>query len=385
MESRDLAQNSTSIELDGFRLYLNPEDQGVSDTLAREHIWEALETQLVKDEIHEGDTVLDIGANIGYYTLLFSRIVGEKGRVFSFEPDPTNFALLERNVATNGCANVTLVQKAVSNKTGETLLYLSRANRGDHRIYRSIDEDREAIVIRATTLDAFFGGWRDKINFIKMDIQGAEGAALEGMTHLLEGNRHVKILTEFWPVGLTRFGTEPGQYLASLLLHGFNLYQIDYEERVERISIPSLLAKYTVEGSHYTSLFCTRMEWLRTRTYDTLGERLYRLECDIEGLIPRGHSFILVDEEASEASRQDNSRRRIPFLDRNGKYWGLPADDETAIRELERLRKSGATFMVFTRPSFWWLDYYTGLTHHLRSTYGCVLENERLAVFDLRT
>jgi hypothetical protein len=67
-----------------------------------------------------------------------------------------------------------------------------------------------------------------------------------------------------------------------------------------------------------------------------------------------------------------------------GQYGGPPPDDATAIRELERLRQSGASFMVFAWSAFWWLDYYAALRQQLRSAFRFVLENDRLVVFDLR-
>ena len=68
-----------------------------------------------------------------------------------------------------------------------------------------------------------------------------------------------------------------------------------------------------------------------------------------------------------------------------GQYWGAPPDDATAIKELERLQRSGASFMVFAWPAFWWFDHYPGLCEHLRSKFRCVLENERLVALDLRS
>jgi hypothetical protein len=76
-------------------------------------------------------------------------------------------------------------------------------------------------------------------------------------------------------------------------------------------------------------------------------------------------------------------RRAIPFLEHLGQYWGPPADDATALRELERLRQAGASHIVFASPSFWWLDHYVGLCNHLRSLNACLLENERLVVVRL--
>jgi polysaccharide pyruvyl transferase WcaK-like protein len=100
-------------------------------------------------------------------------------------------------------------------------------------------------------------------------------------------------------------------------------------------------------------------------------------------LVPPGCSFILVDE-TQWADEVFAERRPIPFLEKDGEYWGLPADDETAIRECERLRRAGASFIVFAPPTFWWLKHYIGLEHHLRSHYACVREDDQLVAFDLR-
>ena len=107
---------------------------------------------------------------------------------------------------------------------------------------------------------------------------------------------------------------------------------------------------------------------------------------EIVDLVPEGEAFILVDGDQWGTDDELGGRRRIPFLERDGQYWGPPSDDATAVRELERLRQeTGARFMVFGWPAFWWLEYYGGLREHLRSKFRCVLENERLVVFDLRS
>lgn len=111
---------------------------------------------------------------------------------------------------------------------------------------------------------------------------------------------------------------------------------------------------------------------------------LYTVSREIAELIPEGHTFILADENQWGGQEIVQGRHHIPFPERNGQYWGPPPDDETAIQELERLQQSGANFMVFGWPAFWWLDHYAGLHHHLRSMFRCILENERLVVFDLR-
>ena len=149
-----------------------------------------------------------------------------------------------------------LIQKAVSNKIGKTKLFISE-DAGDNRIYDSYD-NRKSIEIEMIRLDDFFKAYTGKINFIKIDTQGADEAVVQGMHHLLEMNKEVKILTEFWPFGLKSFGTDPEQYLRLLIDNGFKLYNVDEEKKLIRpINIHDLLQSYTFEKRNYTNLLCT--------------------------------------------------------------------------------------------------------------------------------
>jgi SAM-dependent methyltransferase len=121
------------------------------------------------------------------------------------------------------------------------------------------------------------------------------------------------------------------------------------------------------------------------RRYLELAESVQRhqqIVQDIADLVRPGDSFILVDGGELE-NMVAGGRRALPFLERDGQYWGNPPDDRTAIRELERLRRSGARFLVFAWPAFWWLDHYTGFHRHLRAKFPCSLRNDRLVAFDL--
>lgn len=104
---------------------------------------------------------------------------------------------------------------------------------------------------------------------------------------------------------------------------------------------------------------------------------------DLGRVIPPGETFILIDE-AQLGNDPLEERYAVPFLERNGQYWGPPADDTVAIAELERLRKGGASFVAFAWMAFWWLDYYRGLHHHLSTRFRRVLNRQYLAVYDLR-
>jgi len=110
---------------------------------------------LIKKYIQRGAVVLDAGAKIGYFTLIFARLVGDEGKVFAFEPAPENFALLKKNVEINGYQNVVIEQKAISNKTGKARLYLYEDHKGKHRIFDP-GEGQQFIEIETIRLDDYF-------------------------------------------------------------------------------------------------------------------------------------------------------------------------------------------------------------------------------------
>jgi hypothetical protein len=112
-------------------------------------------------------------------------------------------------------------------------------------------------------------------------------------------------------------------------------------------------------------------------------ERLRLAEQDIAAAIPTESTIIMVDEEGSTTLVTRDARVPVLF-EKDEQCWGPPPDDETAIQEVEQLRQGGAQFLVVTWPAFWWLDCYSGVHQHLRWRFRCLLENERLIVFDLR-
>jgi hypothetical protein len=110
--------------------------------------------------------------------------------------------------------------------------------------------------------------------------------------------------------------------------------------------------------------------------------RLMDAAKEIAHLIPAGETFVLVDGE-SFGNEVGAGRRKRALLERDGRDWGPPPDDETGIRELERARQAGASYLAIGWPAFWWLDYYREFHRHLRTHFPCVLENDRWVVFAL--
>ncbi|MEA2094793.1 MAG: hypothetical protein U9P11_09550, partial [Pseudomonadota bacterium] len=104
---------------------------------------------------------------------------------------------------------------------------------------------------------------------------------------------------------------------------------------------------------------------------------------DVESLIPEDSTLVFVDE-GNFGADIFSRRHPVPFLEREGQYWGPPANDDAAIQAVELMRERGAGFLVVVWPAFWWLDFYQGWSEYLRSRYQCIMQNKRIVVFDLR-
>ncbi|MDD3783490.1 MAG: FkbM family methyltransferase [Candidatus Portnoybacteria bacterium] len=244
------------VKIGEYKFFINRNDFAVSSHLLGDKVYEPTETNIVRGQINKGDIVVDMGANIGYYTLIFAGLVGKSGKVFAFEPDRDNFALLSKNVKENKFDNVILINKAISDKNGQTKLYLSKDNKGDHRIYDS-GENRDSVVVDVVCLDDFLGEYKHKINFIKMDIQGAEGNALKGMIDIIKNSKKIKILAEFWPMGLSNFNFNPKEFLEILEDYGFSFYNIQRAGTIKATK-DEILKKYPADKIDHTNLFCIK-------------------------------------------------------------------------------------------------------------------------------
>ncbi|RBP50649.1 FkbM family methyltransferase [Arenicella xantha] len=191
--------NLTAVGPKPFRLFLDDaNDSTVSPYIRHNQVWEPVETALINKLVGSGDTVLDVGAHIGYFTVLLSQLVGPHGKVYSFEPEFANHALLHTNVLTNCLRNVTIENQAISSHTGVAELYLSSYNKGDHRI--AFTPGREVQKISRTTLDEYFGNDPAPVHFIKCDTQGHELDVLRGMRGIIQHNlERLCCLLEFSP------------------------------------------------------------------------------------------------------------------------------------------------------------------------------------------
>jgi FkbM family methyltransferase len=162
------------------------------------------ERQLLRKMLFPGAVVVDVGANIGIYSEFLSNCVGPTGLVHSFEPSPDNFRRL--SAATHDLSNVRLTQAAVGEASGECKLYVSDKLNVDHRAYKADGDSRRAIPTEMVALDDYFKPGQ-RVDLIKIDIQGYELHALRGAKRVLRENRDIQLLLEFWPYGLEEAGS----------------------------------------------------------------------------------------------------------------------------------------------------------------------------------
>ncbi|GEM_PF-976815 len=269
-------------EIDGHTIYPLPVQRAALAMYGGTR--EALEFELFRHEIPRGTTVIDVGANIGFYTLPFARAVGEHGHVFAFEPAPENLNYLKKNIKANGYKNVTVVEKAVGDYDSVIKLYLSGFNPGGHQIFDmrekifegELTDDRKALLedehsnmprksveVSIVSLDAFLKDHPQPISFIKMDVEGAEGGVLRGMKKVLEKNKDIKLHFEFTPSQMRLFGTDPSEFLRELAAMEFTLYDLrnfkHAKNELPKITPEALLA--SCAGNHSAEIFAKRLQF----------------------------------------------------------------------------------------------------------------------------
>jgi FkbM family methyltransferase len=160
--------------------------------------------KFVQDRIGEGSTVIDVGAHLGEWSLLFSELVGPSGRVVAFEPDPVARASLKKNLEMNGISNVTVEEECVSDRTGTALLRAERFGSGLSSIVSPHGRGTayHELEVRSTTIDEYCETHRISPDWIKIDAEGSEPLIVRGMQRLID-QRHPQAILEFHSDGLT--------------------------------------------------------------------------------------------------------------------------------------------------------------------------------------
>ena len=211
------------------------------------------EAILLRRIVRPGMHVVDVGANIGLYALLLARLVGPTGSIQAFEPEPNLFAILRQNCASNEATNVALFQCALGRARGVVSFHRSAFNSGDNRLGpASVGYD--ALEVNVERFDDLQPG--SKPDFVKIDVQGHELAALSGMEGALSSSLNVRVLFEFAPAALREAGTTPELLLEFFRERGFGLYETE-GARLKRLQDSRQLIA-NLRGRRYTNLLAAR-------------------------------------------------------------------------------------------------------------------------------
>lgn len=209
------------------------------------------EDRLLRKLVHPGMQIVDVGANIGLYSLLLARLTGNAGHVYSFEPEPNLFATFSENCAANKMPNITPFQCAAGSATRRAAFSRSAFNSGNNSVTPSSVAAVEVQIVRVEDLLPI-----QAVDFVKIDVQGHELPALRGMERLLKASDAVRVMFEFWPAGLRRAKTEPDALLGYLSDLGFIIYSTE-DSKLTEVTDSAKLTE-ALGGTRYTNLLASR-------------------------------------------------------------------------------------------------------------------------------
>lgn len=240
-------------------LFLNRKDPVVSGAIALS-AYEPNMLKIFRSLLREGMTVLDIGANIGLYTLIAAKRVGPTGSVIAFEPVESHAALIGKTLLNNSLQNVFIRMTAASDTEGSGTLHLSSENLGKHSLVEQTSREfTDAITVPTERVDKVCDELTlSHIDIVKIDVEGFEGHVLRGMKKILERTDAPTILIEFSPAALRRAGTDPEGMLTELIEYGYTLHEISEttKEPVPIEDLHSFVCHFS--GNEYTNVFAQR-------------------------------------------------------------------------------------------------------------------------------
>ncbi|MEN6400784.1 MAG: FkbM family methyltransferase [Armatimonadia bacterium] len=248
----------------GFRMWLHTDDW-VPSEMFFSGTWEDQNTRVVRRILESACAFVDVGANIGYYTLLASKVL-KHGAVFAYEPMPSTFEWLERNIRLNKCRNVESFPIAVSDQVGETTIHLfasdSFASASQFQAWRS--DTVESVRVPTTTLDSHLLPRLPRVPadmLMKVDAEGGEFAIFRGAEQLLKSVRPI-LMFELFPALADAAGWQPEQLLGHLKEYGYEFF-IPQSDGTIRPLLYDDIPSPSIEGHIDVFAFRGDVEWHR--------------------------------------------------------------------------------------------------------------------------
>jgi FkbM family methyltransferase len=235
-------------DVQGSLMVLDLSDVGISHELLLTGVHEAESTKQIRREIKSGMTILEIGANIGYYSLIEAQLVGEKGKIYAFEPSPINMKLLKTNIALNSLENIVEAYPyGVGSKTAKRKFYLmSKGNMSSFvpRKEDSIIKTLDTIDVEVVSLDKFFGINSVSIDYVRMDVEGFEFEVIKGMNRILTSEKcPMGLFIEIHSESLNNNGSSCKEFVNYVTNMGYKIKKARYrgKEEISVISTDGLL------------------------------------------------------------------------------------------------------------------------------------------------
>jgi len=253
-KSDDPESDGVTVNLDGHTFFIDSTDKVAVETYLTTD-YEPGTTDFVKRVLKKGMNVINIGANIGYFTLLAAKSVGPEGKVFAFEPFPKTVEILKKNVLTNGFKNIEIELKAVSNKTDFATLLTGGSSLHNFISKKKFPQLTE-IKVPTITVDDFLKNKDIHIDLIQIDAEGQEPLIFEGMKKTLE-NKNLEIIFEYNPFTLEFSDTTPDDLFDPIEKMGFLLYHINENDGSVNLITKSELVK-KITHPHVANIYLTR-------------------------------------------------------------------------------------------------------------------------------
>jgi FkbM family methyltransferase len=233
-------------------IYLHAADAVMTPLIRRDGRWEADECAFLRSVLRTGNTFLDVGANVGYMSVLAGRAVGHGGRVLALEPEHRNLNLLRANLWRHRVPG-RVIPCAAYSFSGYLRLVPSEVNRGDHRVFEGLSGGR---LVPCARLDDLLEATR--IDVAKIDTQGADHEVIVGMPRLIAANPGMVILTEFWLTGLEERDVDPAATLDAYRGLGFTISMLADGGMPRRASNRDVIAACEAWDGRFVNLVLTR-------------------------------------------------------------------------------------------------------------------------------
>ena len=240
------------VEIDGCKLLLDKTDRRGFTIYGNS---EEGNTSYLKKIITPGQIVVDVGASIGIYSILLAKWVDKQGHVFAFEPAPDNVKLLRKTIELNQFDNITVTQKAISDKPGIAPFYLVDGISAHSLVDYGGSIDK--IDVEVESLDNFFQGYEKPIDFIKIDAEGYDFKVILGMQNIISKAQNLKIFVEFDPKRLIKTGDSPQELLRFMQNNRFSVRDLMTDKMITSDDIEKTVERYMGEP-HYTDLLCEK-------------------------------------------------------------------------------------------------------------------------------